>query len=132
MAQVVKIRHKSMRPQTVGSACHLELEHAQLDADLQDLAPSRAGPRAQVLAGLGIIGPSLDHVIQVPSHHGLPIRRSNEDTTPACLTRQSKNPILPLFPIPIVRRIRLRTHCFKLYHFFQGETYAPTQGLRGA
>ena len=69
MAQVVEIRGEPMGPQAVGPAADFELEHAQLDPDLQD-RPAVAGAdlAGQDLAGLGVIRPTLDHVIQVPSH----------------------------------------------------------------
>ena len=73
MTQVVEIGHKPMRTHPVRAPRHLELEHAQLDPDLQDHAAVAGTDLArQVFAGLGIIRPSLDHVIQVPSHHELP------------------------------------------------------------
>ena len=58
-----------MGPQAIGPAADLELEHAQFDPDLQD-RPAVAGANlaGQDLAGLGVIRPTLDHVIQVPSH----------------------------------------------------------------
>ena len=79
MPQVIEVGDKPMRPQPVGAAADLELEHAELDADLQDhAAVAGANLARQVLAGLRIIRPSLDHVIQVPTHHSLPTRRSEK------------------------------------------------------
>ena len=79
MAQVIEISREPMRPQPVGRPTDLELKHAELDPDLQD-HPAVAGAdlSRQDLAGLGIIRPTLDHVIQVPSHRWLPTRRSWE------------------------------------------------------
>ena len=73
MAQVVEIGGEPMRPQAIGPAADLELEHAQLDPDLQD-RPAVAGAdlAGQDLAGLGVVRPTLDHVIQVPTHRWPP------------------------------------------------------------
>ena len=62
-----------MGPQAIGPAADFELEHTQLDPDLQD-RPAVAGAdlAGQDLPGLGVVRPTLDHVIQVPSHRWPP------------------------------------------------------------
>ena len=76
MPQVIEIGRKSVRSHAVGPSAHLELEDTQLDPDLQDhAAVACADLSSQDFSGLGIIRPSLDHVIQVPSHRWPPSRR---------------------------------------------------------
>ena len=76
VAEVVQVGRKAMRPSPVGTTRHLELQDPELDPDLQDAPPvPRSDLAGQDLTRLGIIGPTLDHVVQVPSHQRLPDRR---------------------------------------------------------
>ena len=62
-----------MRPQTIGASANFELEYAQFDSHLQNHSTIAGADLArQVLAGLRIIRPTLDHVIQIPTHHHPP------------------------------------------------------------
>ena len=77
VAKIVKIGGKAVGARAVGTAGQLELKDAELDPDLQHAAPIASLDFArQHLTGLGIIGPTLDHIIQVPSHNRLPARTS--------------------------------------------------------
>ena len=87
MTQVIEVRREAMRPRTIGTSTDLELKHSQLDPDLQDpAAVASADLTREDFPGLGVIRPSLDHVIQVASHHCPPPRSVPSHCTAPRLT----------------------------------------------
>src|SRR5262249_11711028 len=71
--QVVEIGGESVGADAIGPAADLELGHPPLDANLPG-RPAGAGAdlAGEDFPGFGVVRPSLDHVIQVPSHRWPP------------------------------------------------------------
>ena len=92
VAEIVEIGGEAVRTRPVGPAGDLELEDAELDPDLQHAPPVAGADFAgQNLARLGVIGPTLDHVVQVPPHQRLPNRsREREQAIRPHNSRQTK------------------------------------------
>jgi hypothetical protein len=78
--EIIEVRGEPVRPCSVGTRSHLELKNTKLDPYLKHTtAVASAHLARQNLTRLGVIGPTLDHVIQVPSHQKLPNRRSERE-----------------------------------------------------
>ena len=87
VTEVITIGRRPMRPGAVGTTGDLQLKHAQLNPDLQDVATVPGADLAsQHLSRLGIVGPSLDDVVQVLPHPPAPRSR----------------PLPPYIPPPLV------------------------------
>ncbi len=58
-----------MRADAVGPGLHLHLEHTQLDPDLEDLAAvARRDLAGDHVARLGVAGPAVHGLVDVPTH----------------------------------------------------------------
>lgn len=69
MAEIIEIRGEPVGPHAVGPALGLQLQQAELHPDLDDRA-AVAGPDfpGEDLAGIGLVGPIMQSVVDVPSH----------------------------------------------------------------
>jgi hypothetical protein len=76
MAEVIQVGREPMGPDAVGAALDLQLQHAQLDPDLQHRpAVPRPHLARDELVGLGLVRPTLQRLVDVSPHRRLPPRR---------------------------------------------------------